>query len=146
MLNVLPRHLGEGIPEVLSHSVGVLVALNVELKTLGEFLKWTWILQVRQVVSLSLLWNTYPMHQRLVMAYQAEVACHRWNCCAASVLQVYRHSSYKEGFAGLGTLQDVPMLNWSKTVELEASGQPRSRQTWSPSSQHKMEKGLGESL
>ncbi len=75
MLNVLPRHLGEGIPEVLGHGIGVLVTLNVELKTLGELLQWTWILQVRQVAVEHL--SHAPILSRIVMAYQAEVACYR---------------------------------------------------------------------
>ncbi len=44
-------------------------------------------------------------------AFGAEVACHPWNCGAASTLQVYRHCSCKEGSADLIMLQDVLPVN-----------------------------------
>ncbi len=37
--------------------------------------------------------------------------CDPWNCVAASALHAYRHCSYKEGSAGLVTLQDVPKVS-----------------------------------
>ncbi len=58
-----------------------------------------------------------------------------------------RRSSFKQGFVGLVMLQDIRTVNWSRAYfcphrlargagELETDwrrGQPRSRQTWSPS-------------
>ncbi len=80
----------------------------------------------------------------------AEIACHPWNCARPFASLVDRHSSSKGGFFGLVMLQNIPTVNWSMTYfcphrlgrgagELEASwrlGQPRSKQTWSPSPDH----------
>ncbi len=86
-------------------------------------------------------------HERFILGRVFHVRFAMRNCGAASVLQVYRHCSCKEGSAGLVLLQDVPNASWSRTFfcphqlargadKLETSWrrvQPNSGQNWNPS-------------